>query len=505
MLAVVLLGIGSHAAASALNPTPAEIQDGKQVLKDTAAWLLEEHIDPANPSAPALPNGARRSVQLNESAPGAAQDLSDYERLNNHAACRSLEFLALYARYGADFTVLLNDGHTERHHVRLGVRRYVGLILSLRSNAPSMFDYGAIAAVPDSPETANYDTLPNAVCGRALLLASDTMNEPEWETRAIEIAQFLLRLQNPDPHYVGRVDLSGRSTRDGIFDGVYRKTIDGTQQNVLRANMRAWNLAAAPFLEEVYARTGVIGYHYGAIKIVRGLKEGALSQYDYYAIGGLPDSPYVNKVFYSPDCHAPTPYSDGQWHRAGDPCPRGVDGMYATTGTDGTEYGLAALHEYGYDPVALTQAYAELIDMPALDKQGLPQTDYDVSLSLLGYFRMCRVASPACAPYHYGSTYDTVGLGLLARFKLDLAPTANADDVFFQLLRGPLQLGTGAVPGPPSDPRMIAQWKKVTSAQVDDYPRWMTQGTLPVATNATAILKFIARCKIDPADTGCPN
>lgn len=454
LLLAVSLASGRQATAA---PLPGAVAS----LRDTAEWLLEEHAGRGG----ILPNGARRGVVLRQRRAGATV-AADYSRwgLNNTAACKSLEFLSLYARHVASTTPA--GENSERHRVRLGIRRLVGLILSLRSNDPSRIHYGAIQGGQPS---GIYGANPNAHCGRALLLAGRVMDEPAWRDVAIDIAGFLLRLQNPDPHYVGRygAGFAKRMMRDGIFDHVY-----GNER--IETNMSTWNLVAAPFLDDIYAETGNIAYRYAAIRIVRGLAYGALNGYDYFAVGGLHNGRWVKTAkSFVQIARAP---ADNRWHRQGEARP--AAGGTVTAGTDGAEYGLQALHEFGYDRRALLRAYIRLRDMP----NQAAGVRLDMGISFSGYFRMACDPGGACTNYHYGTYYDSVGAGILARFKQDL----GRDDVTVanDAARTAATLLLGRALGTMTEGDFTPRWSA-------GFPRERTDGVLPVATNATALLRLV--------------
>lgn len=460
-LASTLLIIANGAAAIDISDN--DYSTAEATMRNTAEWLLEEHDG--------LPNGARRAIVLTREYVGAPTVINySVYGLNNTAACKSLEFLSLYAQYHADTKILVN-GHTERHRIRVGIRRLVDLILSLRSNDTTKIYYGAI-----NGGTSNvYATMPNAVCGHALLLASRVMNEPTWRDVAVGIGDFLLRMQNPGPYYTDRVDFSGRSMEDGIFDHVY-------PTEVIETNMSTWNLLAAPFLEEIYAETGAIGYHYGAVKTARGLATGALNGYDYYAVGGLPcDNPWLRKA--KSYTYVDQAFADGLWHRQGEVAP--TNEGRATAGTDGTEYGLAALNEYGYEKSALASSYKALRDMPNPSEPAL-----DMGISFSGFFRMCLWDIQCPEPVNYGNYYDTVGFGILAEFKRDMESqdssiARDANETFRALLLG---RSVGTMANSDFDPIWSTEGKCGTEST---HYQCRTDGVLPAATNATALLKLV--------------
>lgn len=437
------------------------------------------------------------------------------------AACKSLEFLSTYFVQRAAFEAR-GLTSTETGIVDEFAAAVLTYQAPLNPAADDVFE-GAIASSLSGTQR-QYTAFGNAACGQALLAGYAATGNTAYRARAVEIGDFLLRLQDPRPYFVPYgsqpfLDNNGVPAEPpgGFVDQV-------TSERNLYNTMSTWNLRAVAFLRQLADELGAGGTPYAtaAAAARRFMATGLDRPADWYTPNFSSANTAQHKIVSSPDCR------DNDWHRFGTRTSSGsstlCDVEGTTVGTDQVEYGLAALYDYelrvsGHAAAtsAVQDKYFAWSSLPGYhtgstqqptyctddslagsvdpyyppDNQGaLPSGDvwdYDPHLSFGGYFRF---GTPTNAEIKY---YDIVGFGILAEVRAALVPTkfqhayerlnaADRDDSFSAIVYRSLQ----RMALPTAD-----EYDADGDGNTTERICKITRGTLPIAVNGLGILRTL--------------
>lgn len=506
------------AIAMAVLPLPAPAAaaepEAGRLVSDLTAWLLQR--DHAG-----VRNGLRRKVTyVRGSRDDQAGEIEAWAAPQSTAACATLDLLA---------TLYQRGGEVARGVDRALVHEFGAAVLGFQAipdpERPQLFSGAIAGSDADDSSMQYYTTFGNAVCGRALLAAFRATNDERYRSAAVQVADFLLRMQDPQEHYA-RFEANPFVDEDGAplpAPGGYVDSVSswGNLINVIST----WNLAAITFMDEVDAVSGVTDRRYArsAERAKDFLLAGLRGGYDWYtprfsspATAKNRIVPYRGDPDY--DCR------DNAWHRKGSCAVEAGVAIGGTLGTDMVEYGLAALDEYGrrrQDRATQNEAsslYLRYADLPAWDSavgawvppfwkslggsliaSGLP-TAFDAHLSFGGYFYAAGGAEVIRAEARY---YDIVGFGILAPLRSRVVP-----DQFANALSRVARVGAGAGFAM-LDRSLEPLWVQApdsTDLDADGSTTervWkLTRGTLPTATIALGVLEAAVR---HPAEQDAPN
>lgn len=437
------------------------------------------------------------------------------------AACESLEFLSTYFGQRATYEQR-GLTSTEVGIVDEFATAVLGYQAPLDPTADDIFE-GAIASSLSGTQR-QYTTFGNAACGQAMLAGYAATGNTSYRERAVEIGDFLLRMQDPRPYFVPYgsqpfLDSNGTPTEPpgGFAD-------QATSERNLYNSMSTWNLRAVSFLQHLADELGAGGgpYATAAAEARQFMATGLDRPADWYTPNFSSANTAQHKIVSSPDCR------DNDWHRfgtrttSGSPVRCDVEGT--TVGTDQVEYGLAALYDYELRVHSQTAAVAAVQDkyvawsslagyhtassqqptyctddsqagaVPAYyppDNQGSVPSgdvwDYDSHLSFGGYFRF---GTPKNAEVKY---YDVVGFGILAEVRHVLVP-AKFLHAYDRLTAADRQDSLSAI--------VYRSLQRMALPTTDEYDAdndgdtaervcKITRGTLPIAVNGLGILQTL--------------
>lgn len=504
-LALMAAGWPSGAAASSPENRPDEFVS---MLRD---WLLNEERD-------GIPNGLRRKVTYVRQSREGPEEIAAFEEPQSTAACASLEFLSVFYGQAAG-----NEGRQLRTEEQRILNEFGDAVLSFRAEPnPSdaqIYD-GAIAGSDGEGSAIRYfSSFGNAACGHALLAAFKVTGDLRYRAAAIDIADFLLRMQDPSAHYArfGAHPFVGADGNPVPAPGGYVDTVSswGNLFDVIST----WNLHAITFMHEIDDISGVRDGRYAKSAerardfLVTGLERG----FDWFTPRFTSPSTAKNRIVPyrgDPDYDC----RDNRWHRKGS-CDYVADiAVGGTLGSDMVEYGLAALYDYGRatgDPQAVADAgrlYHRHASLPGWDTAtlswvpaywiagntgssptGIPRS-FDPHLSFGGYFSPGPGGTELVrAEARY---YDIVGFGILAKMRNALVPAK------FQHALARLQASGDAAVYAMLDRELRPLWVETidkTDLDADGSTRdkvWkLTKGTLPTAKIALGVLETVGLSK----------
>ncbi|WP_159619930.1 hypothetical protein [Ruania rhizosphaerae] len=439
------------------------------------------------------------------------------------AACSSLEFLSRYfparAAWQGRSSLYLDE--------RNAIAEFADAVLAYQADPnpdrDDLFD-GAVASSLGGSQLY-YTTFGNASCGRALLAAYELTAEPAYASAAVDIGEFLLRMQDPRDYYESYgaepfLDNTGQPTAPpgGFFDQV-------SSWNNLFATMSLWNMTAVEFLSELEHALGSTDGRYAAAAADGRafLEEGLDLGTDWYTADFDSPATAQNRIVAmsanSANC------KDNRWHRKG-ACDY-VDGLPSggSLGTDMIEYAMASLYRYEREvngqasaTAAVGDHYERYTSIPGThtasstdplncvddthagavdpyyppDNQGTTGTgdpwDYDPHLSFGGYVRSSGTdLTTAEAKY-----YDIVGFGILADVRADLVPDkfahgyerlVAAEDYALVAIQD-RSLMPMALPGRDGD-------DVDGDGDTTEHMCILTEGTLPIAHNGLGLLATV--------------
>ncbi|SEE97691.1 hypothetical protein [Ruania alba] len=440
------------------------------------------------------------------------------------AACASLEFLSRYFPARAAWQGRTSLYLDERNAIAEFADAVLAYQVDPNPDRDDLFD-GAVASSLGGSQLY-YTTFGNASCGRALLAAHELTDEPAYASAAVEIGEFLRRMQDPRDYYEPYgahpfLDDAGQPTTPpgGFFDQV-------SSWNNLFATMSLWNMTAVEFLAELESTVGSTDGRYAAAAadgrafLETGLDLGT----DWYTADFDSPATAQNRIVAmsanSADCQ------DNRWHRKGS-CDY-VDGLPSegSLGTDMIEYAMASLYRYerdlhddeGAGAAAVGDHYVRYTSIPGehtasrtdpLECEGGGEThlvdpyysddnqgsdvsgtfsDYDSHLSFGGYVRSSGTELTTAEVKYY----DIVGFGILAEVRARLVSTKfanayerliSAEDYAIVAIQH-RTLAPMALPGVDRD-------DVDGDGDVEENMCILTEGTLPIAHNGLGMLATV--------------
>lgn len=528
----VALVLGGGTAAVALEPTESEpLADGMiavqeapsaELLDRFADWILaSDDGQHRNGLMRKLPSLYSPTLYADRHCSAVTPCLQpDVEQ--STAACSSLEFLAHYYPARAQA-----EGRTVQLAELAIISEFADAVLAYQADPTptqvDLFDGAVASSLGDSQ--LYYTTFGNAMCGQALLSAHDLTATQTYLDAAVDIGDFLLRMQDPRAYYAPYgahpfVDATGQpiGPTGGFFDQV-------SSWNNLFSTMSLWNMTAAAFLSELEGEVGTPDSRYataaGLARVF--LEQGLDAGTDWYTVRFSSTATAKNRIVAQSASSANC--QDNRWHRKGSCAYVGGLPSGGTLGTDMIEYGLAGLYRYesgvnGSAAAATSVAahYERYTSLPAVhtassndpldcvddtqagavaayyppNNQGTTPTgdpwDYDAHMSFGGYVRSSGTnLTTAEAKY-----YDIVGFGILAEVRAHLVPEKFAH-AYNRLV------GTG------EDALVAIQYRSLApmalpSKDADDLDVdgnttesvcIVTKGTLPIAHNGLGILATV--------------
>lgn len=377
---------GATEVAEPGRPDPATLE---RRISNIEAWLSA----PTDAASPGLLLGMTRSVPRRSEAAESQGQVADTTRFQLTAACTSLRFLVARAAQAG-----LTDAR------RTTILAFRDAIRATRSETGHRMHRGALA---NELPARQYVSFSNAICGDALLDVHETLGDDASLAVAQGIGDHFVRLGSTAQELLMPEPEAGGGASWGLPDRV-------SATGVMQATYTTWNLVAAPFLARLAAASGEIRYDRLGREVARFHLQGLVRGQDYFAARPRSATRELSTLWnlgYARNAAGPRhDFRDGRWHRQGDirSPPTG------TVGTDQVEYALEALERLGGHEVQVRALYGRYRGLPA------STSCIDTGVSFSGYFRL-HDAEPSKS-ISFGSYYDIVGAGILARVKRTAAP-----------------------------------------------------------------------------------
>lgn len=396
--------------------------------------------------------------------PEVQEENTDSKRFNSTAAGQSLLFLSRLA--------LHNPGHS-RELLPI-IKKFGESLLGYQNSDPNTLRRGGFILAPNYTITSAFGT---ATVGKGMLYAYKATNNDRFFASAINAADYLMRLADPNPHWNAAYGISPINRESGgvTWHGFCDRVDNGDK---ISTTCTTWNLIAAAFLYELGNYMGpVLGASYiaTALQARDFMATGALEARDYFAVSSnVGDGSKVTVAWPNVTSHV---YNDHAWHRLGDLANTG------SVGTDNPEYGLKSLLALGYDDGLIAEVYTTLRDLPHSGALGIAAENSDggafglawqKAVTWCGYLRLDTFAINGRPDRQFGTYYDTQGAGTLAGLKKILFPADYAESL--HVLENVIYHGALL------DQNFDTKWSAASGFD------WATKGTIVIASAGNGMI-----------------